>query len=186
MTNFGKLPLMIGNCCQSNKFDDPECFGKLYLESVIKGAIGYIGGSNNTYWNEDYWFAVGNGSILTNPTYNANNLGFFDRLFHANGEPETEWFTTNAQIMMGGNLAVTQAGGADDYYNEIYHLGDPSLMTYLGVPAPLSVQHDQVIPLGLSTIDIISEEGTYVSLTQNGIAIDAGVNFFNWFHIYGY
>ena len=48
----------------------------------------------------------------------------------------------------------------DDYYNEIYHLmGDPSLMTYLGVPAPLSVQHDQVIPLGLSTIDIISEEG---------------------------
>ena len=51
--------------------------------------------------------------------------------------------------MMGGNLAVTQAGGADDYYNEIYHLmGDPSLMTYLGVPAPLSVQHDQVIPLG--------------------------------------
>ena len=77
--------------------------------------------------------------------------------------------------MMGGNLAVTQAGGADDYYNEIYHLmGDPSLMTYLGVPAPLSVQHDQVIPLGLSTIDIISEEDTYVSLTQNGIAIDVG------------
>ena len=176
MTNFGKLPLMIGNCCQSNKFDDPECFGEALLRVSNKGAIGYIGGSNNTYWNEDYWFAVGSGSILTNPTYNANNLGFFDRLFHANGEPETEWFTTNAQIMMGGNLAVTQAGGADDYYNEIYHLmGDPSLMTYLGVPSTLSVQHDQVIPLGLSTIDIVSEEGTYVSLSQNGLAIDAGL-----------
>ena len=48
-------------------------------------------------------------------------------------------------------------------------------MTYLGVPSPLSVQYDQVIPLGLSTIDIISEEGTYVSLTQNGLAIDAGL-----------
>ena len=176
MTNFGKLPLMIGNCCQSNKFDDPECFGEALLRVSNKGAIGYIGGSNNTYWNEDYWFAVGNGSILTNPTYDASNLGFFDRLFHVYGEPETEWFTTNAQIMMGGNLAVTQAGGADDYYNEIYHLmGDPSLMIYLGVPSPLSVQHDQVIPLGLSTIDIISEEGTYVSLSQNGIAIDAGL-----------
>ena len=52
-------------------------------------------------------------------------------------------------------------------------MGDPSLMTYLGVPSSLSVQHDQVIPLGLSTIDIVSEEGTYVSLSQNGLAIDA-------------
>ncbi len=176
MTNFGKLPLMIGNCCLSNKFDDPECFGEALLRVSNKGAIGYIGGSNNTYWNEDYWFAVGNGSILANPTYNSNNLGFFDRLFHANGEPETEWFISNAQIMMGGNLAVTQAGGADDYYNEIYHLmGDPSLMTYLGIPSALSVQHDQVIPLGLSIVDIISEEGAYVSISQNGITLNAGL-----------
>ena len=79
------------------------------LEKLFKGgqqgAIGYIGGSN-TYWNEDYWWAVGNGAISANPVYNANNLGF-DRLFHLNSEPESDWYTTNAQIMMGGNLAVT-------------------------------------------------------------------------------
>ena len=176
MTNYGKPALMIGNCCQSNKFDDPECFGEALLRVDNKGAIGYIGGSNNTYWNEDYWWAVGNGAISANPVYNANNLGFFDRLFHLNGEPESDWYTTNAQIMMGGNLAVTQAGGADDYYNEIYHLmGDPSLTTYLGVPSQLVVQHDQVIPLGLSQIDIVSEEGAYVAVSQNGVGLDAGL-----------
>ena len=41
MTNFGKLPLMIGNCCQSNKFDDPECFGEALLRVSNKGCLLY-------------------------------------------------------------------------------------------------------------------------------------------------
>ena len=176
MTNFGKPAMMIGNCCQSNKFDDPECFGEALLRVDNKGAIGYIGGSNNTYWNEDYWWAVGAGNIEINPIYNVNNLGFFDRLFHSNGEPISDWYTTNAQIMMGGNLAVTQAGGADAYYCEIYHLmGDPSIMTYFGIPSPLFVQHDPVIPIGMPSVDVVAEEGAYVALSQNGIYIDAGL-----------
>mgnify|MGYP000031156831 CR=1 FL=1 len=176
MTNIGKPAMMIGNCCQSNKFDDPECFGEALLRVDNKGAIGYIGGSNNTYWNEDFWWSVGAGTITTNPVYNANNLAFYDRLFHLNGEPTNEWYTTNSQIMMGGNLAVTQANGADDYYCEIYHLmGDPSLMTYFGTPNPLLVQHDQVIPLGLNTVDVNTEDGAYVAISQNGTFLDAGL-----------
>ena len=78
-------------------------------------------------------------------------------------------------IMMGGNLAVTQANGADDYYCEIYHLmGDPSLMTFW-IPSSLLVQHDQVIPLGLNTVDINTENGVYVAISQNGIFLDAGL-----------
>ena len=46
-------------CCQSNKFDEPTCFGEKLLRANNKGAVGYIGGSNNTYWDEDYWWAVG-------------------------------------------------------------------------------------------------------------------------------
>ncbi len=170
MTNIGKPAMMIGNCCQSNKFDDEECFGEALLRvDSLRGAVGYIGGSNNTYWNEDYWWAVGAGEIEINPEYNADNLGFFDRLFHSNNEPQLEWYTTNAQIMMGGNLAVTQAGGSDDYYCEIYHLmGDPSLMTYFGEPNPLIVQHQQVLPLGIESVSINTEHGAYVALTQNG------------------
>ena len=176
MTNIGKPAMMIGNCCLSNKFDDPECFGEALLRVDNKGAIGYIGGSNNTYWNEDYWWAVGAGSISANPVYDSNNLGFFDKLFHQNGEDSQDWYTTNSQIMMGGNLAVTQAGGSDAYYCEIYHLmGDPSIMTYFGLPSVLNVQHDQVVPLGLPSLDINTENGAYVALSQNGIYIDAGL-----------
>ena len=50
-----------------------------------------------------------------------------------------------------------------------------SLTTYLGVPSQLVVQHDQVIPLGLSQIDILSEEGAYVAVSQNGVGLDAGL-----------
>jgi hypothetical protein len=177
MTNFGKPAMMIGNCCQSNKFDDEECFGEALLRvDSMRGAIGYIGGSNNTFWNEDYWWAVGAGEIEINPSYNADNLGFFDRLFHTNNEDQLDWYTTNAQIMMAGNLAVTQAGGQDDYYCEIYHLmGDPSLMTYFGEPNPLTVQHEQVIPMGIATVTISSEQGAYVALSQNGDYLDAGL-----------
>ena len=35
MTNIGKPALMIGNCCQSNRFNDPECFGEALLLSLI-------------------------------------------------------------------------------------------------------------------------------------------------------
>ena len=177
MTNFGKPALMIGNCCQSNKFDDPESFGEALLRvDSSRGAIGYIGGSNDTYWNEDYWWSVGAGIVDSFPEYNPGNLGFYDRLFHLNGESQQDWYVTNSQIMMAGNLAVSQAEGADAYYSEIYHLmGDPSLMTFLWQPDSLIVQHVNSVVIGINTINIICEKGAYVSLTQNGVFVDAGL-----------
>lgn len=174
MTNDHKLALMIGNCCQSNKFDDPECFGEALLRVQNKGAIGYIGGSNNTYWNEDYWWAVGAGSISVNPIYSANELGVYDRTWHDNGEAQSEWHITNAQMMVGGNLAVTQAGGSEAYYYEIYHLmGDPSLMNYFGVPSPMNVSHMSAVPVGTSTLTVMAEENAYVAISMNGVLLDA-------------
>ena len=68
---------MIGNCCQSNAFDVSVCFGEALLRENNKGAVGYIGGSNNTYWDEDYWWAVGNTSNITsNPNYISTGLEF--------------------------------------------------------------------------------------------------------------
>ena len=73
--------VLIGNCCQSNKFDAPACFGEAILRANDKGAVGYIGGSNNTYWDEDYWWAVGNTSNFTaNPTYTGTGLAAYDCL----------------------------------------------------------------------------------------------------------
>ena len=57
--NYGKYPLVIGNCCLTSTYDSAECFGETWLRAADKGAIGYIGGSNSTYWDEDYWWGVG-------------------------------------------------------------------------------------------------------------------------------
>jgi len=174
LQNNDEYGFMVGNCCQSNKFDVPVCFGEGLLRADNKGAVGYIGGSNNTYWDEDFWWAVGNGSISANPTYAGTGLAFFDCLMHENGEQQADWFITAGQMIHSGNLAVSQAGGADQYYWEIYHLmGDPSLMPYIGVPAPLSIFHATTLSLGSKNFTVTTEENAYVAISMGGVLLDA-------------
>ncbi len=129
LTNNHKYGLWVGNCCRSNKFDVSECFGEKVLRVANKGAVGYIGASDYSYWNEDFWWAVGFKSITANPTYNASHIGAFDRLFHTHGEAQSNWYSTQGQMIVGGNLAVEEStSGRKKYYWEIYHLmGDPSV-----------------------------------------------------------
>ena len=174
LQNNDEYGFMVGNCCQSNKFDVPVCFGEGLLRANNKGAVGYIGGSNNTYWNEDFWWAVGNGSISANPTYAGTGLALFDCLMHENGEQEADWFITAGQMIHSGNLAVSQAGGSEQYYWEIYHLmGDPSLMPYIGVPTVLSVSHGGATPVGTTSFTVNTEENAYVAISMNGLLLDA-------------
>jgi hypothetical protein len=174
LQNIDEYGFMVGNCCQSNKFDVAVCFGEGLLRANNKGAVGYIGGSNNTYWNEDFWWAVGNGSVSANPTYAGTGLALFDCLMHENGEQQADWFITAGQMIHSGNLAVTQAGGAEQYYWEIYHLmGDPSLMPYIGVPTVLNVSHGSATPVGTTTFSVIAEENAYVAISMNGVLLDA-------------
>ncbi len=177
MNNAHQYPLMIGNACLTNSFQQPECFGEALLRANLKGAIGYIGGSNSTYWNEDFYWAVGVRSTVTaNPVYDASNLGAYDRLWHITGEPFSEWYVSQGQMIMAGNLAVLEGGSSFDYYSEIYHLmGDPSLMIYLSVPTQLSVTHPALVPLGQSTISVTTEPYAYVGISQNGVWHGAGI-----------
>ncbi len=173
-TNANKYGLWIGNCCQSCKFNDPECFGEAVLRAENKGAIAYIGASNNSYWDEDYYYSVGVKSITANPTYNPNGLGFYDRLFHLFNEPESQWYITASQINYAGNLAVEQNGTSTTYYWEMYHLmGDPSLMPYLGIPTTLFANYVQTLPIGTPNITIETEPYAYVGLSLNNTWIDA-------------
>ncbi|MFC2111617.1 C25 family cysteine peptidase, partial [Bacteroidota bacterium] len=171
LTNQDKYPLMIGNACSTNEFDKPECFGEALLRANNKGALGYIGASNLSYWDEDYWWAVGLGSIGPNPTYAGTGLGAYDRLFHDHGEAKSEWHITQAQIMVGGNLAVTQSSSnLTNYYWEVYHLmGDPSLMPYLGIPTNLNVTYNQLLLLGISNFIVNTEPDAYVAISMNGV-----------------
>jgi hypothetical protein len=133
--NKGKYPLVIGNCCITNKFELATCFGEAWLRAKDAGAIGYIGGSNNTYWDEDFWWGVGLHAIVkpndqgVPPLKEKTGRGAIDAMF-APGS------VSNGAFMVIGNLAVeASTSPRKQYYWEIYHLmGDPSLKTYMGNP----------------------------------------------------
>ncbi len=170
LQNAHKYPLMIGNACVTNKFDDAVCFGEALLRASDKGALGYIGASNNTYWDEDFYWSVGAKTIDSNPVYDANALGSYDRLFHTHGEAFEEWYVTQGEIIFAGNLAVMELSSNYDYYWEIYNLmGDPSLMVYFSVPPQLNCNYNQLIVLGSTTFTVNTEPYAYVAISMNGI-----------------
>jgi hypothetical protein len=178
MNNLNKYGLMIGNCCLSNKFDYNECFGEALLRVEGKGAVGYIGGSNYTYWDEDYYWGIGfRSSIFEFPTYNPNFLGAYDRLFHTHGEIYDKWMTTFGAMSIAGNEAVqSSASELKRYYWEIYHLmGDPSVMTYLTKPAQMIVGiHDEILA-GEKSLNAKVAPYSYCALTdKKGKLLSAG------------
>ncbi len=177
LQNNHKYPLMVGNCCLTNKFDEPECFGEALLRASGKGAIGYIGGSNSTYWDEDFWWGTGYKTVVVNPAYDYNSLGSYDRTFHDHGESFGDWYATQGQMVFAGNLAVSQSGNSSmDYYWEIYHLmGDPSLMVYFGVPPPLTATYSALIPLGATTFTVNTEPYAYVAVSMGGVLYGAAI-----------
>lgn len=172
MTNSQKFGLMIGNCCLTNKFETSTCLG----ESVLRvgnycGAVGYIGGSNSTYWNEDFYWAVGlrNGiSATMSLNYNANNLGVYDRLCHTHGEAYNKWVLTQGDLMFQGNMAVQSSTSSRKlYYWEIYHLmGDPSLMPYLTQADSMTVSVAATVTVGTSSLPVTTVPHAYVALVD--------------------
>ena len=139
MTNNQKFGLMIGNCCLTNKFEESTCFGEALLrKGNYAGAVGYIGGSNSTYWGQDFYWAVGVRSSIgpsMSMAYNASHLGVYDRTFHTHNEAYSQWCTTQGSMVMQGDMAVESSSSGSSmkwYYWEIYHLmGDPSVMPYM-------------------------------------------------------
>ncbi|MBU1950967.1 MAG: proprotein convertase P-domain-containing protein [Candidatus Eisenbacteria bacterium] len=168
----------IGNCCLTSSYNIGECFAETWLRAPDKGAIGYIGASNSTYWDEDFWFGVGHTTNITaNPTYAETGLGAYDGLFHDHGEAMTQWYVCNDAIVYAGNLAVLQSGSSRiTYYWNIYNLmGDPSLSTYLGVPAENPVVYPPTIFTTWTSITIEAAPGSYVGLSRDGELLGAGM-----------
>ena len=171
LQNTNKYGLMIGNCCVSGHFNTPECFGEALLRAEKKGAMGYIGASNNTYWGEDFYWAVGfRSNVTANPVYSANALGMYDKLFHTHNEDYSVWVSTIGGIMTGGNMAIqSSSSGAKQYYWEIYHcFGDPSVRTYMGVPSTMPVNASSVITTNSTSYEVHVAPYAYVALTSSG------------------
>ena len=172
MTNSQKFGLMIGNCCLTNKFETTTCFGEALLrKDNYCGAVGYIGGSNSTYWNEDFYWAVGLRSGISatmSMAYNAANLGAYDRLCHTHGESYSQWALTQGAVMMVGNMAVESSTSSRKlYYWEIYHLmGDPSVMPYLTQASVMTVTAPSVLARGTNALTVSAAPYAYVALTD--------------------
>lgn len=176
LNNANKYGLLVGNCCQSSKFEESECFAEKLLRIPNEGAVGYIGASDYSYWDEDYYWGVGNTSnIISNPTYAGTGLGAYDRSFHDHGEATTDWFISNGQMIHAGNLAVSASTSSmKQYYWEEYHLmGDPSVMNYFSKPDPLTITYASPSNVGESSLVVNTEQYTYVAISLNGVLLDA-------------
>ncbi len=165
LQNNHKFCLMIGNCCKTANFST-DCFAKEVTRTAQKGALGYIGCSDYSYWDEDFWWACGYKTVTTNPVYDSLHLGAFDVTFHDRGENASQWFVTMDQMVFGGDLAVEESSsGIKQYYWETYNLmGDPSLSIYYSVPGPVAASYPATMIVGMSTLTITTEPYAYVAL----------------------
>ena len=170
LQNTNKYGLMIGNCCQTATFNESECFAEAITRAANKGAMGYIGASDYSYWDEDVYWAVGvRSSITANMSYNSSNLGMYDRLFHTHDESRSVWVSTIGGIIHGGNLSVQSSSSSlKQYYWEIYHcFGDPSVRVYMGIPQTMTVTAETSITLSSTTYTAHVVPFAYVALKKN-------------------
>ena len=180
LANANKYPVMIANCCLSAKFDYSDAFGEQLLYTAEKGAVCYLGTTNLSYWNEDFYWGVGLNSLAItsansqNHTYANTGRGSYDGVWHTHSEPYAQMFMTTREMLHYGNLAVEASSSTlKKYYWEIYHvMGDPSLMAYLSIPTTLTVSHG-TIAVGATTLVVNTEQYAYVALSQNGVLLNA-------------
>lgn len=173
--NLNKYPFVISNACRTAQYNDTASFGNKMVVSPGKGSIGFIGCSNDSYWDEDFYWSVGTGIPGPNPTYAKTGLGAYDRLFHTHGESPSEWYYTMGQVNFAGNLSVSASpSGRKKYYWETYTLlGDPSVIPIIGRPLPFNLSLPDTIPNGIRSLSITIEPHSYAAISSDDILWDA-------------
>jgi len=178
LQNNGKYGLIIGNCCVTGSFGDDECFGEAWLNAPNKGAIGFIGSTMNTVWNEDLAMGIGAegpNSVASGdagslpPAFTPNTPGMPDGLM-------LQKFPTQGGVRHVGLLAVETYGGKKFDYWRAYHLfGDPSVMIYAGLPKVMEVTHAPFITPGTTTFAVNAVKNAYVALSKDGVLHGAAI-----------
>lgn len=175
MKNKDMYPFIISNACKTSTFYDNESFGNVLVKAHNKGAIGYIGCSADSYWDEDYYWAVGVGTIASNPTYETTGLGALDRLFHTHGEAASDWYITMGQVNFAGNLSVSASTSPrKKSYWETYNLiGDPSVIPIISQPDSFSIALPDTLPNNLTKFSLVSEPFSYIAVSHFDTLWDA-------------
>jgi hypothetical protein len=173
-TNKNMYPFVISNACKTSRFDIAS-FGNKMVLAGEKGAIGFIGCSFDSYWDEDFYWAVGVGTPGDDPTYETTGLGAYDRLFHTHGESPSDWYISMGQVNYAGNLAVSSSTSSyKKYYWETYNLvGDPSVIPIIGAPDTFDIVLPDSLPNNIKSYSFIAEPFSYVAVSHFDTLWDA-------------
>lgn len=185
LNNINKPSVMIANACLTAKFDSQASIAESLVRLDNRGAVAYIGATNLTYWDEDFWWSVGFKPINQNPQFLPNSLGMWDRWFNFSNLSLQDLFPTISQMIIAGNLAVELSNSnLNNFYWEIYHaLGDPSLMPFQRNVQKVTATHQHFLLIGANQLVVNTEAYAFVGFSlnneliasayanQNGIAI---------------
>ncbi len=177
LKNNNMYPFIISNACVTSQFSSATSFGNKMVLADGKGAIGFIGCSNDSYWDEDFFWSVGSGIASDNPTYEGTGAGAYDRLFHTHGETPSNWYYTMGQINYSGNMSVsasTATSARKKYYWETYNLvGDPSVIPLLGKPDHFNISLPDTLPNGIKSFSLNTDPFAYVAVSHFDTLWDA-------------
>ena len=179
LTNKDKYFWALGNCCLTGDWgsDKGPCLGEAMVRANEKGAWGYIGSCPVSYWNEDYYFAVGATTVFSrmpNPTQTEE--GIYEMFWE-------DEYNVLSSVPFVGNLSVTNAhAGSYEttngiellYYWEAYHtIGDGTVMPYRTEPKQNVVSHSENISMGFDFYTVEAEPSSYVALSKDGVLLGA-------------
>ncbi|HEX2920935.1 MAG TPA: C25 family cysteine peptidase, partial [Bacteroidales bacterium] len=175
LKNNNMYPFIVSNACETGQFHIENSFSNRMLLEKNKGAIGVIGCSNDSYWDEDYFYSVGLGQITEYPSYSGKGPGFFDSFFHTHDESPSEWYYTIGQINYAGNLSVSSSTSfRKKYYWETYNIvGDPSMIPILGKPGNFDIILPDTLPVGIRKLTLNATPFAYAAISDFDTLWDA-------------
>ena len=159
--------IYVNNCCRSNSFGG-TCFGEQLLRKPVGGAVGVIGATGYTLWDEDYYWAVGpKYPFAEEPLFDSATVGSFDRWI---GRMHGQQVRTLADMLYAGNEAVSAFGSPyDSFYWETYCLfGDPSLVPFIVDARPMSVSIPDTVLQSMTGLRVSCPKGVRVAASQGG------------------
>jgi subtilisin-like proprotein convertase family protein len=139
--NDGMYPFVISNACITGTLDRTECFGETWLKAPHKGAIGFWGASNNSYWDED--------DVLQRDLH--------DNIFPMDDTPPLGVILNETKLDLYDHYGNT---GTVAYYFDMYNLlSEPSLSLWTREPRDWNVSYPASHPIGESSFTVTVNDG---------------------------
>lgn len=148
-TNDGMYPFVISNACVTGTLNREECFGETWQKAPHKGAIGFLGASNSSYWDEDDYY----------------QRRLHTHTFPMDATPALSVINRRAKMDLYEHYGDT---GTVEYYFEMYNLlSEPSLSIWTRSPRSWDVSYDDSIPIG--------EDRFTVTVTDNAQPVEGAL-----------